>query len=1120
MFLSIASAESASIPINAIKKPASDLLDEKQQPLDAGRAAALAAQGFDLSLLNPVDNKFWQNQSYVAQDMELPVYPAGNIGVHFIEEEAQLPFTYMAKVQSLENPAHYYRFSLSRFSQSTLMRAALLRKLGYYIPSPRYYKDLKLQFRDRAQKEKFLLNAQESLISDFESRNWISHETETSLTFIDAILEPMSNEFFDIHWGYAPNPNNPAQVATVQRLSKYRAYRALLLPYVLVDVPESINRYSPQGASVLSGHIVLQHTSAESFAAASFEDIRWLLRRMQNWTLEDYKQVVRAGNYPTELQELVYRKLLHRTHNLFAVFNLQSPLQNSLPSLDFSSPSGLVVQGKVMREFVENYPQRFAHGDRESPFRDGDLARYFEIRGRTVAIATALNHLNEKLQWLSTTDAVNQRRQDVQRRIQDYIRGDRKQPLFKEVEAWGGPLMGLQLAATRHVTTGTYYGSSAPIQMVDNLSVGMNLGYFLTLEGVPKATPQLGANLQVLRDYTHVRPLLSISEGKKVEWKDLVVPLKMASLAKLLNDHESESPANTENPQNHKDPVDQFLSELREGEVFTISDSVALSSYIQLGSALDVVLGLSPLDFINSLTFGADGARVLLRQTSFMKLNGQIQIFVRDQTTKAKGLTMDVNYFINLLRIRASTTNSDLKTDAFVIDYDPALSELVERDSTEDFAQEHYLTQRKLRGVLKSLFKHNQTELLYANFKYQKFAVDHKLQTRELRKKFLWWRNNSFYEEHTLGILYPEIKDEPQLRPQDEKVTLFSVKRGELIGQDLLGFALDWIGGLFNSKAPDAKINLAQNEDPNPANIPFGKAHWKLVNTQADLSQNIEQLPTVTLLQKVWGGWHLKRNDFQKLIQEVSSQFKETPLANYPLLEPEFFHLTQAIDFYRITAQLSVLPEGLNQIEKLIRQPDAEGRSVKRAKNLERIFQKLSQKLGRPARPHDLEMYEDILKILGNGNFAAGQRVYITMCEEAQQRKYGEGANFSVAGAWIDGTYYDCIEDWMKSLLNLSRDFPTQKKEQSRWINQVLYLLDEKVPMSHLLNYLGSDNYVYFVRINGFRSGDEDGDLEYFSNSLGDPRKDLELANGLIQAYANKTRISPIELDRSQGGFR
>ncbi|MNL60794.1 hypothetical protein D3C87_1846380 [compost metagenome] len=109
----------------------------------------------------------------------------------------------------------------------------------------------------------------------------------------------------------------------------------------------------------------------------------------------------------------------------------------------------------------------------------------------------------------------------------------------------------------------------------------------------------------------------------------------------------------------------------------------------------------------------------------------------------------------------------------------------------------------------------------------------------------------------------------------------------------------------------------------------------------------------------------------------------------------------------------------------------------------------------------------------------------------------------------------------MTELLDLAGKFPkNDKKAQTRWLTDVLYVLDKQLPLPQMLKLLGEENYVFVVRLNGFRTGDEDGDLEYFSNSLGDPKENLEYANGLISMFATKTRISPIELDRSQGGFR
>ncbi|MCX7978124.1 MAG: hypothetical protein N2578_03895, partial [Bdellovibrionaceae bacterium] len=257
--VSVASAQSVSVPFNVIKKPASDLLDRTGQPLDPSEAARRAQSGEDLSLLNPVENRMWQNRSYQAREF-YPEFPVrGGRGVLFLSDEAQIPFTYIGRVQSLDDPQRFYRFSLSRYSHTTLLRAALLRKLGYYLPAPQYYSTLRVEFSSSSEKDEFLRRVQEGMISDFESRGWIAAQDERSVTFRDALLEIPTSDYFDIHWGLAPNPNNPVTLPLVQRLSRFRAYRALILPYVLADIPESINRFSPKAGSVLSGHVVLTH---------------------------------------------------------------------------------------------------------------------------------------------------------------------------------------------------------------------------------------------------------------------------------------------------------------------------------------------------------------------------------------------------------------------------------------------------------------------------------------------------------------------------------------------------------------------------------------------------------------------------------------------------------------------------------------------------------------------------------------------------------------------------------------------------------------------------------------------------------------------------------------------
>jgi hypothetical protein len=1115
---SLGLAESISLPLKTVKKPAADLISPSGQLVDVGVVAARAKAGEDLSLYNPQDNRMWQNQSYPAIEEMPGSFPKANTGVQFLSEEAALPFTYMSRVQSLESPQLFYRLSLSRYTHTALMRAALLRKLGYYVPSPKFYRNLRLFFRNEIEKENFLKNAQESMISDFDSRGWVSENDKEnhSLVFTSATLEPANADYFDIHWGYAPDPNNPQQVAAVQRFSNYRAYRALILPFSLVDVPESINRYSPKFGSVLSGHVVLNHPSAESFMACTYEDAKWLVRRLVGLSDKDIREVVEAAKFPAELEEIVYVKTLYRIRNALELFDLKSSPERALPPLAINSPGGLVRDGKVVKEFVPGYPQRFAHGDRQSPFQDGDVQRYWEIRLKSSFIETAINHLNSKLDLLKLEDVYSDRRKDIFNRITEHMRDKPREPLYQKVEAWGGPVGGFNLSATRHLTTGTYYGSSAPIQLVDNMSVAGRLGFFIGLDGVPTILPSGGANVMVMRDFTHVRPLNSVAEGKKVDWKNLLIPHYMKSLASIL-----ESPSTEVHSQQTKPALDKFLLELREGEVFTITDSIVLSGYAQINAPLDVLLGISPVNFLTSLSLGADASRVTLQQVSFMRTREGIQVFVRKQNSKVLGASLDLNYFMNIMRLRSSNSWSDIRSDVFVIDYNPEYSELIDTGKTkESFVQEFLNTRKRLLPALKGLFKGNDPELLYTSFKHKKFEVDHSLNNKQFTSKILMMRLNSFKEDHLLKIRYPRNIETPELDPKDEEVTLFANRRGELRGRDFLTMTLDFIEGVFNKLSPSARISIPSYNDPNPANIPFGKSYWRLISTESDLTENGTQYPSIANVQHVWAGWHLERKRFFKLLNEVQNHVQGTSLGNYRLLEPEAFQNVKAIDFYKVTANLSILPGGLEKIKDLVVQPDSDGGLVQRYQFITGFFQKLSELFGRKARANDKAMYDELIVVLGGGDLSRGQEKLRQLCEEHVRDQNKNSSTPTSPGAWVNGISYDCMLPWISRLIKLSGKYPKDKKAQTQWLTAVIEVLEESIPAPDLLKFLGEENYIYFVRINGFRSGDEDGDLEYFSNSIGDPGKNIEYANGLISMFANKTRISPIELSRTLGGFR
>ena len=225
-------SKSVAIPLNTIKKPATDLIGSDGQILDVGQASELAQKGFDLSTLNPSDDRMWQNKKYSGAEAPVEVYPQPEVGVVYQSTEASRyeVFTHQSRVISNGPQVGFYRLTLSRLSHNTLMRSVLLRKLGYYVPNPVYYSKLRVYFKDEKQKSDYIDEVEkEAVIVDLKDRKWIldNNIQNHSLLLADLILESANPDYYDIANGTAPDPIYAS--AAVARLSRYRPYRALIL---------------------------------------------------------------------------------------------------------------------------------------------------------------------------------------------------------------------------------------------------------------------------------------------------------------------------------------------------------------------------------------------------------------------------------------------------------------------------------------------------------------------------------------------------------------------------------------------------------------------------------------------------------------------------------------------------------------------------------------------------------------------------------------------------------------------------------------------------------------------------------------------------------------------------
>ena len=129
-----------------------DLVDEEGKNLSFQDLDRIFRQTGDLSKLNPIENKFWQNKKYDAVDATLHAQmPTPEDGVVAkAEAVGSTPALGLLtiKVMTAKSPQKNYSLTFGLDTHSSLLKAALLRKIGYNQMSPRYYQSIQVKFSD------------------------------------------------------------------------------------------------------------------------------------------------------------------------------------------------------------------------------------------------------------------------------------------------------------------------------------------------------------------------------------------------------------------------------------------------------------------------------------------------------------------------------------------------------------------------------------------------------------------------------------------------------------------------------------------------------------------------------------------------------------------------------------------------------------------------------------------------------------------------------------------------------------------------------------------------------------------------------------------------------------
>lgn len=519
---------------------ANDLFDtERDQDYSFGpdQVYDLKTNDIDISHLAVKPTSVWQNQPLPLLDPKDYHFPPEGATLQFKNFLSQPSFVARSEVvYEKGESANNFRLVISVESKSALMRSALLRRLGYKLESPKRYKRLRIQFKNLKEREKFLSSLEQT--TQKVSETWVKKKPfkRPWIELEDVILEnyPHGFETRPYAWG----------ILVRETIRGRRSVRSLIIPFALVDVPESVNLFSMELGKLISEGVSINYLYADQFQGeTTYADARWIALKISEITREEWKNIVQLGEFPQEIAPVVFKRLLARRDNLLQIFEICNKNEWISQSKKIPCQFGIntdinndaVKEGKVIQESFPGHASRFTVGDPESPLRFSELSRFFLIEGINYTIGKAVDEINKLLAIRSIDDVLKDHQEDLRKEILDHILTHPFDPFEKSLTPWVGHTYGAGVHLSRNVVTGTYYGSNSKAQLVDNVSLALNAGLFMGFDGVKEIIPSLSGNVSAQRNFLHLRPIPDIKTALKTSWLDLWAPNFFVKLKKILN---------------------------------------------------------------------------------------------------------------------------------------------------------------------------------------------------------------------------------------------------------------------------------------------------------------------------------------------------------------------------------------------------------------------------------------------------------------------------------------------------------------------------------------------------------------------------------------------------------
>ncbi len=1050
--------------------PASDLVYRGSQ-IDELEAFELKKTGFDLSLLDPTESTLFQSEKLPVSNEYFLGYPHA-VKVKFKSFKTSPREIFRAQVIDPKSEKQFV-ITASLDNHTNLLRSGLLRLLGFDIDSPRFYKEMEVEFDSEKEKEKFIeLVGEETLTK--RDKWFTKNNSKTNLTLKGFTLEPAELRNVNIH----------LPVMARSRQVDRRSFRSLIALYALTDFTQKINDIPWKIGRSFNNSLILNHPYAAEFKNTTYDDMKWILRKINGLSKSELNEALSLSQYPEDIHAVLLEKLSSRIKYLVSYFNLESPLE-----IDTEVTLDNVLGGRLMRGDYSDYVVEFHESDPENPYRFSEIFRLFKTQILYSSLSGILDTAIQRfVPGVYTTDAAA----NVQEQITQYRQDNPGNGGVLPLSAFSSPLASGRVYANRNIVFGQYLGNTAPIQLVDSVGAEASLGIFTSITGVSEnIMPGLTANVSYGRSYVHVRAMPDLQTASRQHIKKLFVPGLMKKLGRVIKDEFECSVPNeayvekselngetlyyikydknltdgreqalklreelidsgvspgiilillvdraqlctTEIATTRSESLKKFLKEFAQNETFIINDSLRLTGSLNAPIPIAPVPGMS-------VSIGTDHSATKLKSVMLKRTAYGMEITIARQKDRRHGHREGLNYFIEILSHANTFTRGNLISNVYKINLDDITTE------------EEETALKALREFLVS----NDHETLKEN--YKPTQLDHDIWARLRTWKLLWFKAEKMKMDHTVDIIIPN-KEGQEFSMKERTRSLFSTFEIKRSGSDFQTFIDRTIQSFWSF------ISIgSSNGDPGQTFMGNGKK--VSVITESELTEGYPLSP-ISRIEYVWTGWKKKTKKLEKYFSKIEDIYR--PFTSGDLIDRTLFNGSKKLLSYDIKNTLIIYPSAFSKIETLLL--------------------KSSETTAINALYH---MY--------------GAKRWKSFCERATEF-FGENGPQTYSAE----RFYPCVPVSVKDILRLREEFPTDRIEKTKAINKLYVNLFNNFEPSSILLWLGTKNFFSSSRVTGFRTNNSKGFIEYISDTVGE--YNTEEGTGIFDKIGAHLGISPFEL--------